>query len=92
MHCKNTVGAWNSWPHAAEIGNLRSDQETETICQRGGSSLPTPAWTSSVSVGKEKTAPGFLSAVPKDTISKGRKEKAGQGVTGCFLIWALEYL
>lgn len=90
--CKNAVRAWDSSPRAAEIGNPRSDQERETIYQRGGSSLPTPAWTSIVFAVKEKTVPGFLSAVPKDAISKGRKEKAGQGVTVCFLVWALEYL
>ena len=78
--------AWDSWPHAAETGNPRSDQETEAGRQSRGSSLPTPAWAYIVFAGKEKTALGILSAVPKDTISKGRKEKKEKGVTVCFLI------
>lgn len=75
-HCKNVR---NSWPHASEIGNPRSDEETLTSHQSGRSSLPTPASASIVFARKEKTAPDFLPTVYKDTIiSKSGMKKKGK--------------
>lgn len=94
MHCKNAV----RYIQPGTLGHMLQKQEIPGLTRKQRPSIrvgevPSPHLHGLLLfAGKEKTAPGFLSAVPKDTISKGRKEKKGQGVTVCFLIWALEYL